>query len=66
MNRHPSADQALPNLGQFSTSRARGGGPSFAVYALAAGMALILAAALILQSLEPYGWVEQFQQAALP
>ena len=66
MNRQPSVNQTLFNAQDFSQSRSRVGRASFALYLLAAGVALMVCTVLILQSLEPYGWVEQFQQAALP
>jgi hypothetical protein len=66
VNRQPSANPSVFSAQQFSESRSRVGRASFALYLLAAGVALMVCAVLILQSLEPYGWVEQFQQAALP
>ena len=66
MNRQPSANQTVFDPQAFLPSRSRARRASFALYALAAGAALMVSAVLILQALEPYGWVEQFQQAALP
>ena len=66
MNGQPSANQTLFDAQDLPASRSRAGRASFALYLLAAGVALMVSAVLILQSLEPYGWVEQFQQAALP